>query len=364
MKWFYLPTLFALAFLYTKYTFNDFLPTDKKVPVFRGPASGTVRNNLEQKHLDKKDYRRITSKFFSELSKSQIQNSFITLQPYFGKVIEDSHMENFLFAENQQGKTIFTAYNINNLSNGFYHNDILAHLVSIRQVDRKLDWSMYFESYKKGFYLENKPFSFYIEKGIEEARSQREVYFFSNVQIEKPFKFKKNHTSIERNKLNKVKKLLGIKFPDLEIFDSYELNKSVGRYEEIKSMQLLVRLKPYEKIRWIDITEARESAELNKSDLNDFNFFKLNILFDDKIFVVSDAELMGPTLDLKKFHTDEYLDIAIDQAYVLGTIHRKSLGKNSAEYIKALSLVESSQIEETVIMLKFKLRDMLDGKEF
>ncbi|NOT79183.1 MAG: hypothetical protein HOP07_09315 [Bacteriovoracaceae bacterium] len=364
MKWFYLPTLFTLAFLYTKYTFSDFLPVDKKVLASRGPASSMDRNNQEQKSLDRKDYRRITSKFFSELSKSQIQNSFITLQPFFGKVIEDSHMENFLFAENQQGKTIFTAYNINNLSNGFYHNDILAHLVSIRQVDRKLDWNMYFESYKKGFYLENKPFSFYIEKGIEEARSQRETYFFSNVQIEKPFKFKKNHIGIKPKKLEKLKALLRKKFPNLEIFDNYELVKSAGRNEEIESLQILTRLKPYEKIRWLDITEANENIDLHSSDLNDFNFFKFNIHLDKKIFVVSDAELMGPTLDLKKFHTDEYLDIAIDQAYVLGTIHRKSLGKNSAEYIKALSLVENSQIEETVIMLKFKLRDMLDGKEF
>lgn len=364
MKWFYLPTLFALAFVYTKYTFNDFLPIDKKSLASRGPASSKEKTKQSEKVFDKKDLRKITSKFFSELSKSQIQNSFASLQPFYGKVVEDSHMENFLFAENEQGKTIFTAYNINNLSNGFYHNDILAHLVSIRQVDRKLDWNMYFESYKKGFYLENKSFSFYVEKGIDESKTQRADYFFSNVQTEAPFKFKKKHASIERKKMDKLKKILQKKYSNLEVFDSDRLSKSIGRYEEVESIQLLTRLKPYEKIRWLDITEVKESEVQNLNVSNEFNFFKFFINLEGKNYVVSDAELMGPTLDLKKFHTDEYLDIAIDQAYVLGTIHRRSLGKKAEEYIKALSLVQNSQIEETVIMLKFKLRDMLDGKEF
>ncbi len=357
MKWLYLPALFTLAFVYTKYTLNDFLP--KHGTPRRAPSSVAIEEKYQLKN--KTDYRVIPPLFFRELAKSPIQETFKTLAIFKGSIVEDTQMENFHFSRNKKGNIVFTIKNINNFTEGNYHNDFLIHLISIRQIDQQLNWKDYFEAYQKGLLSKSHELSFYMEREYQSASYNNEQYFLSKIKTEAPFRFKISHKQIEKSELLPILSALKEKFPLLEIYDHYKNQKSIGRKENLLSYQILARLRPYEQLRWLDMTERRDKK---LDDLNDeYDLFNFNLTIEKKSFLVSDKEMMGVTFNLNQYHHDEYKDIALDQAYLLGKIHRQSLGADLDKYLSALSLIRNGQIEETVIMLKFKLRDMLNGKE-
>ncbi len=361
MKWIYLPALFITAFVYTKYSFNNFLP--KKVGISRAPASvgGAEVEEIQYQFVLKKDQRKIPQKFFKILQSSQIQDSFKELNAFRGKIIEDTQMEHFHFAKNKKGKSIFVLKNSNNSVEGYFHNDLLVHLISIRQVDQQIDWKSYFESYKKGLLAQKHELSFYMEKELENVDQRGEAYFYSNVDVKKPFRFKSKDARIEESELKPLMKTLSISYPSIEFFDSLKKTVSIGSMDNLLSYQLLVRLKPHEKIKWLEITEKRDQQGIESIDA--VEFFNKVLKINGKIFLMIDLESSGVPFFLSQYHQDEYKDIALDQANLLGVLHRQTLGLKVDDYISALSKLDSSQIEETVIMLKFKLRDILDEKE-
>ena len=49
----------------------------------------------------------------------------------------------------------------------------------------------------------------------------------------------------------------------------------------------------------------------------------------------------------------------MDQAYLLGKIHRSSLDTNVDDYIKAWAKIPAALIDEKAVELKFKLKDQV-----
>jgi len=332
--------------------------------VGRSPSSVNDINNIQYQFNLKKDHRRIPANFFKALESFPIQDSFKDLIEFKGLIFEDTQMENFSFAKAKEGNFEFSIRNLNNLTMGHYHNDLLIHLVSIRQVDQQVDWNSYFRSYKKGLLNEPREMSFYIEKEIAVSRKKMEKLFLAKVKIKPPFKFKTKSGSVEleNTELDVIKETLLKKFPNLEIYDSYKKYENLGKVENLIAYHLLLRLNPHEEVKWIVLSEDRNQPDLKiKKIVEDYLLTRVQI--EKGIYNIFEFQQQGIPIRLNYFHHDEYKDIALDQAYVLGKLHRISLGDKVNDYVSALSKMKSSQMEETVIMLKFKLRDILDGNE-
>ena len=96
------------------------------------------------------------------------------------------------------------------------------------------------------------------------------------------------------------------------------------------------------------------SGEMNKSLFS----FKIN----NKEFTVKSAEQFLSKIKLNQIPFDDYRDIVMDEAFVLGKIHAKSLGPKVFEYIQSWATIPAASVDEQIIGQKYRLMDMKNNK--
>lgn len=360
MKWLYLPFMLALAFFYTKISYNKYL--------FEGSESSLLNSRTPAAT----SYRFSASAFYKTLSTKKLL-LFSDVSSYKGAVVGDLHVDNFGYVINDRKKADFTINSFNEVTEGILCYDVLNHLVSANNLDRKISWINYFEAYKKGLRGDSFEFSFYAKKGIDDALfdSENETSRIFNSDL--PFEFSKiknvhGHVDTEKKTLiqNEIEKI----FPKVVLFDLIQFEN------ESKNYQLLVRVRPQDKIQWIEIQESDNSSYdkfFNKGNELDFQkrveLLKENIysggmdksIFSLKIdninYIGKFKEQFISKIKLDQIPNDDFHYIVMDEAYVLGKIHSKSLGKQVAPYINSWAKIPTVKIDEEVINLKFNLRD-------
>lgn len=375
MKWVYLPFMLALAFLYTKISYNNFEIDGEKGSLLtsRKPASVVGSKNKASSF-----YRVPAPVLYKNLSAEDFL-LFSKVAAYRGTIVGDIHIESFGYIIDDRKKISFTINDYKEVTEGALFHDVLSHLVSAKILDKRISWLDYFEAYKKGLKGESFTLSFYIEKGMDDAFLDSEKLISENVSADYPFEFtklKNTHHHVDVIRKNSIQNEIMKLFPKIQFFDLVENNNDSGVY------QVLVRLRPQDKVQWLELQESTHNdydIRFNKEQELDFKkrfeLAKMNIyagnmnksLFtvkiDKKIFTVKLVEQFISKIKLNQIPFDDYHDIVIDEAYVLGKIHAKSLGEKVNDYIKSWATISAANIDEQAIGLKFRLRDQkLDEK--
>lgn len=398
MKWVYVPTMFVLAFFYAKVTLHDFMPKKQNWVIDRSPANTpqTCREMLSDfyptqssEFLDARIsanedfhsfFRAFSPVFYKQILNQNFGPLFKPLEKYRGTIAGDLHVENFGFAIDDKGKVVFTVNDIDDATEGEIYYDVIRHFISAKIVDKEITWDSYFSAYQKGLKGESRHFSFYTEKGMNDVAEVTDKYINKYVEFDGPFKFKKfktpyrSSTSIEAEELTSA---LKEKFPSVEIFDHYVRIKEDGGSAGLKRFQVLARVSPKDKVQWLDIKESATSGydkvfgSKAKEIFEDrMRAVKSNIYgnkFDESLEVLTIGnhpysfrfvDQFASGLKLADIPEDDHVDVILDEAYVIGKMHQLSLNENTAEYARTWAEVKSSTLEERLVDLKFKLKDL------
>lgn len=374
MKWFYIPFMFILAFSYTKFSFNNSERQEESELALEhsGRTPASTIEVVENRPLIKRVPAAI---LYQNLSDRSLLRPFEQVSSFYGTVAGDVGVESFGFIVDDKGKTLFALRDLKEVSKGYLYHDVIGHLVSAKNYDKKISWLSYFEAYKSGLLNEKHTYSYYVEKGLDEAFVDVKKIVESNISPKAPFVFTKMKSDFVKPTKEleaKVKDGLRRAYPDLELFDIYESAKEKGRF------QLLVRVRPMDKIEWLEVVESKgcEYEKAFQVHLGKFPFSQkmsaikehvyagkldrslASVNFDKKDYIIKPADHFAAKLQLEVIPTDDYHDIVLDEAYVLGKMHRASLGNNVDDYVKAWARIPAAMVDEKAVELKYKLKDM------
>ena len=369
MKWFYLPFMFALAFLYTKISYNNFQiePGVDSRLTYRKPGAEIY------KKIEVSPFYKVSPQVFNKILADEDFTLFNKVKSYRGTIVGNINVEGFGYIIDDMKKVSFGVSDFNKVTEGALFHDVLGHLVSSKFLNKKITWLDYFEAYKKGLKNEEFPLSFYTEKGMSGAFLGSDKIISENISNDYPFEFtilKKSYHHLDIIRKNSIQNEIRKLFPKVQFFDLLESNN------DSKTFQVLARLRPQEKIQWLEIQEIIPTAydiNFNKNRVLDsekrFEMLKKHLYSDNmnnslfilkinnKNFIVKFVEQFKSEIKLNEIPKDDYNDIVMDEAFVLGKIHAKSLGDKVNNYIKSWATISVSIIDEQTMDLKFKLID-------
>lgn len=398
IKWAYVPTMFVLAFFYAKVTLHDFMPKKQNWTIDRAPASGalTCREMLAEFYPNQTPkfietrikanedfysfFRAFAPIFYKEMLDKEFKLILKPLEKFRGTIAGDLHVENFGFAIDDKRKVVFTVNDIDDSTEGELSYDIIRHFVSAKIVDKKITWDDYFKAYQKGLKGEDHRYSFYVEKGLEEVNEVTQKYLDDHISAEMPFKFikyKKPYRPSEQKEVISLTLELQKKFPKIEIYDHYVRIKEDGGSAGLKRFQVLARVEPKAQVQWLDIKESsvsgydkvfgpKEKARFEdrvvavKSNIygNKFDNSIDVLIIENHPYSFKFVDQFASGLKLSDIPEDDYADVILDEAYVIGKMHALSLKESTSDYANAWSEIKSTLIEEKLIELKFKLKDI------
>lgn len=362
--------MFILAFLYTKISYNNFQIDGKQkiISSSRAPAtfSTTSRNQIPLHNGP--------ASFLRKKINSQDLILFSNVSPYEGTIVGNVSVESFGPVIDDKKKVNLMINDIRTVTKGALFEDVLSHLISSKILDKRVSWFEYFEAYKKGINGESYTFSFYTIKSLEEAFLDSENIFSENVTGNYPFEFTKlkhSHHYVDAVMKSMIQNGLIKLFPQIQFFDLMESNSDPGNF------QILARLRPQDKIQWLEVQEkihaqynlnsnideeidSRKHFELLRMDVYSESMDKSLRLFKmgKKNYTLKLIEQFNSKIKWNEIPNEDYHDIVMDEAYVLGKIHGRSLGPKSSEYIHSWATIPGASIDEQVIGLKYGLMDM------
>ncbi len=372
MKWVYVPIMFALAVAYTKFSFNSRLPEASLTgqvykKTSRAPASEAI-------NLNDDDYKKVPSSvLYKHLKDQSFISAFQKIAEYRGTIVGNPHAESFGFVVDDRSRALFAIRDFQDAGSGLFLHDVLGHLASAKTFDKKVSWINYFDAYKRG--LEGHPhiYSYYVEKGLGEAIYATQRALEENVSNVQPFEFsllKKNHKKVLGSKKTHIQEGLKKNFLRIQFFDILEESNE-------KKYHVLARVRPQDKIQWLELIETSSNdydqafsvdmksltmdkkIELIKADIFEGKLDHVlgKTSFEKREYIVKFSDNFSARLNLKEIPIDDYHDIFLDEAYVLGKIHSRSLGDNTDSYIKAWAMIPGSVVDEKMIELKYRLKD-------
>lgn len=373
MKWVYIPFMFALAFFYTKISFNNFERKEESELALEhsGRTPASTFEVVEKKPLIKRVPAEV---FYQNLSERSLLAPFDQVSIYHGTVAGDLGVDSFGFIVDDKGKALFGLRELKEVSRGHLFHDVIGHLVSAKNYDKKISWITYFEAYKSGLLNEKHTYSYYVDKGLDDVLGDVQKVFEANVSDKAPFVFTKMKSGFSKPSKEQVLRLeKGLKkaYPQIQFFDIYESTEDKGRF------QLLVRVTPMDKIEWFEVAESSGCEYEKKFQVQGKLSFneKLNVVkehvyegkldrslasvsFDKKNYIIKPADHFAAKLKLETIPSDDYHDIVLDEAHVLGKMHRASLNGNVDDYVKAWARIPAAMVDEKAVELKYKLKDM------
>ena len=167
------------------------------------------------------------------------------------------------------------------------------------------------------------------------------------------------------------------KIPKIEIYDHYVRIKEDGGSAGVKRFQVLARVEPKAQVQWLDIKESsisgydkvfgpkekasfesRVAAAKNNLYDNNFNNSIEVLIIGNHPYSFRFVDQFASGLKLSDIPEDDYADVILDEAYVIGRMHALSLKESAPDYAKGWSEIKSTLIEEKLVELKFKLKDL------
>lgn len=403
MKWLYPPFMFALAFFYAKINYSDYMPKPNQWPASRAPAQQlqTCREMLSDFYPTQTSdfidlrlenntdffsfFRAFSPVFYKEMQTPELNAMLKPLEKFRGTIAADLHIENFGFIIDDKGKVVFTVNDIDDATEGEISRDVIRHFVSAKIVNKDISWEDYYSAYQKGLKGESHDFSFHVAQGMDNVADVTKKNLEKNIQFEVPFKFikfKKPYKVTTEEENSELLKGLKKQFPQIEIFDQYMRMKEDGGSAGLKRYQVLARVSPKDKVQWLDVKETAMSGYdrmFNPESKVPFEerlaAVKANIYngqFDESLKVVNIqnhpysvrfVDQFSSGLKLADIPEDDYKDVILDEAYVIGKIHKLSLKESALDYAQTWSEIKSNALEEQLVNLKFRLKDIYENSK-
>lgn len=376
------------------------MPKKSQWPVSRAPANQaqtckemlsdfypTQTSDFLEDRLTNNDdffsfFRAFSPLFYKEVVNQKLSTYLKPLDKYRGTIAGDLHIENFGYIIDDKGKVVFTVNDIDDATTGFISYDVIRHFVSAKIVDKHITWDDYFSAYQKGLKGESHAFSFHVTQGMDSVADVTKANLEKYIKFEVPFKFKKfkkPHRPVTEDERVALEKGLREKFPDIEIFDQYVRIKEDGGSAGLIRYQVLARVSPKDKVQWLDVKETALSGydrvfdpqskvpfedrlTIVKNDIyeNQFDESLKVITVDKRPYSLRFVDQFSSGLKLEDIPEDDYKSIILDEAYVIGKFHKVSLKDSAADYAKTWSQFNSHELEEKLVNLKFKLKDLYE----
>lgn len=386
MKWAYLPTLFFLAFVYTKLSFNDFMAVYSSHKIGRSPAMAQEKISLvENSSFDKDFYlffRESSLYFYKQVQNYPMGSAVKSLERFQGIIVGDLHVENFGFILDDKTKPSFTINDFDETTKGAVFHDVIRHFIAGKIISKELEWSKYLEVYQKGLMAHEYTNSFLIRKETEEASGKINEILKENINFSGPFKFKKHKSGrpTSQIELKFLTEALEKKYPKIKIYDHYVRIKKIGGSAGLRRFQVIARLEPHDRIRWLDIKEAslsnyekvfKEKITTFKERLADFKEFVYEGKFDQTVnlleiegveYGLRFVDQFAYSFKVEDCQSDDLLDVIYDQAYLAGKIHRNSLKNDTSLYSDEVKKIKSAEIEEIMNSLLIQMRKKYQGQ--
>jgi hypothetical protein len=306
---------------------------------------------------------------------------FLKMKKTTGQMVGDAHAENFGFVVGNDGKSILTLNDFDDVAKGPIILDVLRLSQSALYFDKRLDHGKLLRAYTEG--LKNSPYkmSEYIQNLAEKSAKGGKIpkANFAQTPLGNKFTIKREPnfpTTSEQQKTLELllKKKFGAK---VKLLDSYRTTKENGGSAFGKRYHLLAEIDG--KTQFIELKEIQNSGVLPELMTSTVQSNSARVLEARDTFLGNGYNQM---LDVVSFEKEAYqlrfksegnksIDIATadykdvpkiikDEFYVLGQLHRKSLGDKVEPYLKDLDNVTTNDWDKTIEFMQKKISHAFD----
>lgn len=303
---------------------------------------------------------------------------FAKLKSHRGKIVGDAHVENFGYVVNNKGKVKFTMNDFDDTADAPLFLDVMK-LSQSASYTVDLNQAKLIEAYRKGIAGKTKELAPYTRKLGEKAQKGGTT---SKAEFELSKKGKKKF--VEKNEPyfpttkkedEAVEKALKEKFKDAKLQDIYRTSKESGgsafgtRYHAIVDIDGKTHFLEFKEInpggvidKWVtkkvtDENRVRQSIQTFYGD--DFKDYLDVVKLDGKPYQVRFKLEGNKAIAMDKVPEEEIQSVIEDEFYLLGQLHRTSMGgtdKAVAAYAKDLDKVTIEEWEESLSIMRKEIK--------
>lgn len=301
-----------------------------------------------------------------------------------GHIAGDAHVENFGFLTDNTGKGVMGLNDFDDVGESSLILDVMRLSQSASYMDKEMDHAKLLKAYVKGLNGESYEMSAYIKKLAQKSDDGgfTTKADFTVTDAGKKFNVKQAPTFATTPAQNKeIEQILKQKYgSDVVLHDTYRTMKESGGSAWGTRYHLLAEIKG--EIHFIELKEAAGTGivpELlskttgNKDRILGARDVFLGKNFDEKLDVISLENQTyqlrykaagNKSIDFGKVKSKERGQVIQDEFFILGQLHRKSLGadaKKIATYNKDLNSISAKDWQETLKFMRAKIKKAFDA---
>lgn len=403
MRWTYLIFLVFSAWMYQRIIFyppviNSRSPSsvssESCMSLMQGFYPTQTKDFLEKRLSANKDfhsfYRAFVPLFYDAIEKDpEIAKVFSPLGKYKAAMGGDVHVENFGFVLNSSGSARLVLNDVDDVTDGQIYMDVMRHYISGKIVSDDVHLNNYLEAYQSGLKNEKYVFSNYVKTNKQNATSEIKTFLNQYISIEEPIKFikyKRPMYVIDEARKNEILDALTQSYKKIKIYDEYLRIKEDGGSAGLLRYEVLAQLTPGEDPIWLDI-KAMTGSSYDKvftksapSYSSRMSLIKNSIYEKDLTENISIIQLAGQSFSVRFMNQfglgvaiedipiAELSDVVLDEAYALGQMHARSLGKLSNgdnlidQYSKAWESISQDDIKKAAKTIRENLEKKYTSK--
>jgi hypothetical protein len=304
------------------------------------------------------------------------------MKNHVGQIVGDAHVGNFGYMVNNQGKSILVLNDFDDVAEAPLFLDIMRLSQSASYVD-EFQQAKLLEAYRKGVSGSSYEFSDFIKKlgaKAQKGGNQSKAEFTTTANGPR-FAIKAEPSkAITKEVETSLKTVLTEKFgKNTKLHDAYLTMKESGgsafgtRYHALMEVDGEMHFVEFKEIMdggvvssWLPkkVTNEERILKARKTFLGNEFDQKLDVVeVEGKSFQLRFKAEGNKSIDVKKALDTELPGIIEDEFFVLGQLHRKSLGNNPAqvsEYLSDFDRVTAAEWEESVKLMKQKIKKAYD----
>ena len=304
------------------------------------------------------------------------------LKNHTGQIVGDAHVENFGFIVNNKGKPKFTMNDFDDTAEAPLFLDVMRLSQSASYV-ADLKQAKLIEAYKKGLTNSKRKFSNYTEKLSKKAAQGGSTSKADFTMTKDGPRFSEKSAPSFDTTSKETELLLNVltkKYKNVKMHDSYRTMKESGgsafgiRYHALIELDGKTHMIEFKEIMeggivkdWVKknvAEDVRVQQSMNQLLGNDFDQFLDVVKVGNRPFQIRFKLEGNKSIDLGKVAKDDLKDVIGDEFYLLGQLHRTSLGgtdKAVAAYAKDLDTVKVSDWEKSVEIMQKEIKAIYNG---
>lgn len=301
-----------------------------------------------------------------------------------GYIAGDAHVENFGFISDNAGKGVLSFNDFDDVAESSLVLDVMRLSQSASYMDKTLDHAKLLKSYLKGLKGDAYEFSDFVQKLSKKSNEGGHLTKaeYTTTSAGKRFSVKQAPTfeTSASQKADFVKLLKNKYGNNVVVHDSYRTMKESGGSAWGKRYHLLAEVDG--EMHFIELKEAGGTGVIpellakstsnkdrvlgaRKVFLGD-NFDKrLDIVeFENQTFQLRYKAEGNKGIDFNKVKGKDAPKVIQDEFYVLGQLHRKSLGQNPQKidaYLNDINSISAKEWEQTISVMRQQIKKAFDA---